>query len=543
MPEKIVIYDTTLRDGTQGEDVHFSCEDKIRVAKKLDELGVDYLEAGWPASNPTDEQFFREMQHYQLDRVRIAAFGSTHNPRTSPENDSGLATLRQCGANALTIFGKTWEVHVHQALKTDLEHNLRMIRDSLAFLREHTPTLFFDAEHFFDGFKENRDYALACLKKAHEAGADTLILCDTNGGTLTSELGEIASSVAREIPGAQLGIHAHNDSDLAVANSLAAVESGMRHVQGTINGFGERCGNANLCSIIPCLQLKMGYTCLPEGRLQQLASTSHFVSEVANLRPFSRQPFVGNAAFAHKGGVHVSAVLKDARTYEHIEPEKVGNKQRVLLSDLSGKSNILFKARQYGIHLEKDDPFVLDILNQIKELESKGYDFSVAEASFELLLHRAMGRTRRNYTLLGFRAMDAKNKENEEPFSEATVMIQVGGDTEHTAATGRGPVNALDNALRKGLEKFYSNIKEMDLLDFKVRVLSPSREAPEGTASRVRVFIESGDTRERWITVGVSYNIIEASWQALVDSVDYKLFKDGRDRQSATTSQPIHATD
>jgi len=533
MTDKIVIYDTTLRDGTQGEDVHFSYEDKIRVAKKLDELGVDYLEAGWPASNPTDEQFFREMQHYQLDHARITAFGSTHSPRTSPENDSGLTTLRQCGANALTIFGKTWEIHVHHALKTDLEHNLRIIHDSLAHLREHIPTLFFDAEHFFDGFKADRDYALACLKKAHEAGADTLILCDTNGGTLTTELREIVDTVARELPGVQLGIHAHNDSELAVANSLAAVDAGMRHVQGTINGFGERCGNANLCSIIPSLELKKGYSCLPEGRLSQLTNTSHFVSEVANLRPFARQPFVGSAAFAHKGGVHVSAVLKDARTYEHIEPENVGNQQRVLLSDLSGKSNILFKARQYGIHLEKDDPFVLDILNQIKDLESKGFDFSVAEASFELLLHRAMGRTRRNYTLLGFRAMDAKHKENEDPFSEATVMIQVGGETEHTAATGKGPVNALDNALRKGLEKFYTNIQQMDLLDFKVRVLSPSREAPEGTASRVRVFIESGDQHTRWITVGVSYNIIEASWQALVDSVDYKLFKDERDKQAA----------
>jgi len=533
MPEKIVIYDTTLRDGTQGEDVHFSYEDKIRVAKKLDELGVDYLEAGWPASNPTDEQFFREMKHYQLDHARVTAFGSTHSPRTSPENDNGLTTLRHCGADALTIFGKTWEIHVHQALKTDLEHNLRIIHDSLAHLREHTPTLFFDAEHFFDGFKANKDFALACLKKAHEAGADTLILCDTNGGTLTTELREIVDCVAGELPGVPLGIHAHNDSELAVANSLAAVEAGMRHVQGTINGFGERCGNANLCSIIPSLELKKGYSCLPEGRLSQLTNTSHFVSEVANLRPFSRQPFVGSAAFAHKGGVHVSAVLKDSQTYEHIEPEKVGNRQRVLLSDLSGKSNILFKARQYGIHLEKDDPFVLDMLNQIKELESMGYDFSVAEASFELLLHRALGRMRRNYTLLGFRAMDAKNKENEDPFSEATVMIQVGGETEHTAATGKGPVNALDNALRKGLEKFYTNIQQMDLLDFKVRVLSPSREAPEGTASRVRVFIESGDQHGRWITVGVSYNIIEASWQALVDSVDYKLFKDERDKQAA----------
>ncbi len=537
MAEKVVIYDTTLRDGSQGEDVNFSTEDKIRVARKLDKLGVDYLEAGWPGSNPTDEKFFQEIQNYQFDHTTITAFGSTHNPRSNPESDADLAALCNSGASALTLFGKTWEVHVYEALRTDLEHNLKIIHDSLAFLRDKCQKLFFDAEHFFDGYKHNRDYALACLKQALRGGAESIILCDTNGGTLTRELREIVEDVARELPQAHLGIHAHNDSELAEANSLAAVEAGVRQVQGTINGFGERCGNANLCSIIPSLELKMGFQCLPEEKLRDLTDTSHFVSEVANVRPFASQPFVGRSAFAHKGGVHVSAVLKDARTYEHIEPEKVGNHQRVLLSDLSGKSNILFKARQFGVKLEKEDPFVLDLLNQIKEMESRGYDFSVAEASFELLLYRSLGMTRRHYQLLGFRTMDAKEKMDEDPFSEATVRIQVGGETEHTASSGRGPVNALDNALRKGLEKFYSSIRQMDLLDFKVRVLSPSQNGLEGTASRVRVFIESGDSKDRWITVGVSYNIIEASWQALVDSVDYKLFKDERGKRAATEQQ------
>jgi len=530
MTDKIVIYDTTLRDGTQAEDVHFSTEDKIRVARKLDQLGVDYIEGGWPGSNPTDEQFFQEIANYSFKTSRIVAFGSTHNPKSSPDKDDGFRVLRQVKAENLTIFGKTWKIHVKEALRTSLERNLEIIADSLASLRPHCRTLFFDAEHFFDGYKDDPDYALQCLKSAWQAGAEALVLCDTNGGTLPGEIRDIVTAVRREIPEASLGIHTHNDSELAVANTLEAVGAGARHVQGTINGFGERCGNANLCSIIPALELKCGFRCLPEGHLSMLTATSHFITEVANLRPFARQPFVGSSAFAHKGGVHVSAIRRNPRTYEHIPPETVGNKQRVLLSDLAGKSNILFKAKQFGIPLEKDDPFVLDLLNQVKDLESRGYEFSVAEASFELLLNRTLGRTRRYYSLVGFRVMDAKNREDEDPFSEATVMIQVGGESEHTAATGRGPVNALDNALRKGLEKFYPNLKEMNLLDFKVRVLSPSQNDAPGTASRVRVLIESGDHKSRWITVGVSFNIIEASWQALVDSVNYKLFKDDQER-------------
>jgi 2-isopropylmalate synthase len=420
-----------------------------------------------------------------------------------------------------------------------MERNLEIIHDSLAFIRPQVEKLFFDAEHFFDGFKENRDYALACLQQAHSAGADVLVLCDTNGGTLTNEVLEIVDTVQRALPEAHLGIHAHNDSELAVANSLHAVRAGARHVQGTVNGFGERCGNANLCSIVPALELKMGYRCLPPEHLQKLTTVSHYISEVANVRPFARQPYVGRSAFAHKGGVHVSAIRRNPMTYEHIRPEEVGNKQRVLLSDLAGKSNILFKAKQFGVPLDKDDPMVMDVLNQVKHLESIGYEFAVAEASFELLLNRTLGRVRKYYTLLGFRVMDAKNTEDQEPFSEATVMIQVGGETEHTAATGKGPVNALDNALRKGLETFYPNLKEMSLLDFKVRVLQPAMMDSGGTASRVRVLIESGDSKTRWMTVGVSFNIIEASWQALVDSVNYKLFKDDQEKQARTTKQGV----
>lgn len=529
MTKKIWIYDTTLRDGTQAEDVNLSTGDKIRVAQKLDELGIDYLEGGWPSSNPTDEQFFQEIKNYQLKNAKIAAFGSTHNPKLTPESDEDFKKIVRAGTEVITLFGKTWEVHVSEALRTTREHNLNLIHDSLASIRPHVQELFFDAEHFFDGFKANRDYALACLKKAEEAGADNIILCDTNGGTLTFEIQEIIEQVQKELPNAALGIHTHNDSELAVANSIQAVRCGITQVQGTINGFGERCGNANLCSIIPSLELKMGYKCLPEGHLEKLTWISHFVSEVANIRPFARQPFVGHSAFAHKGGVHVSAIRRNPKTYEHITPEDVGNKQRVLLSDLAGKSNILFKAKQFGLDMEKDDPFVAEILNRVKDLESRGYEFSVAEASFELLMNNTLGKVKKYFTLLGFRVMDAKNEENQEPFSEATVMIQVGGETVHTAATGKGPVNALDNALRKGLEYYYPQlIHDMNLLDFKVRILAPNVNDAPGTASRVRVFIESGDKEKRWTTVGVSFNIIEASWQALLDSINYKLFKDDK---------------
>lgn len=528
--DKICIYDTTLRDGTQAEDVNLSTQDKLRITHKLDELGIHYIEGGWPLSNPTDQRFFEEIRHYRLKHSRITAFGSTHAPNGKPETDPNLQALIQAKTDSITIFGKTWDVHVKEALRTSNENNLDMISQSVGFLKENVQEVFFDAEHLFDGFKANRDFALACLKRAQEAGADALVLCDTNGGTLTSEISRIIEEIKKEIPKAKLGIHAHNDSELAVANSLMAVEHGIEHVQGTINGYGERCGNANLCSIIPTLQLKMDKKVISEEQLAMLTPTSHFISEVCNLRSFHRQPFTGKSAFAHKGGIHVSAVRKNSRTYEHIRPELVGNKQRILLSDLAGQSNILFKARQYGFHLDKDDPFVLDLLSKLKDLESKGYEFAAADASFELLLNRTLGRCRHYFTLKEFRVLETEREEDEAPISEATVLVKVGGMLEHTAAHGKGPVNALDNSLRKALERFYPSLSEMHLLDFKVRVFTAENHDYSGTASRVRVLIESGDYKNKWITVGVSFNIIEASKQALEDSLNYKLFKEDQEK-------------
>jgi len=524
----IQIYDTTLRDGTQSEELNLSTEDKLRIATKLDQLGVTYIEGGWPGSNPKDKRFFAEMRQYELQTARLAAFGSTHAAKVTAENDANLLSLVESKAPVLTIFGKTWDIHVTDALKITLERNLELIRDSLAFLRPHAQELFYDAEHFFDGYKANPEYAVTCLRTAWEAGAEILVLCDTNGGSLPEEVSSIMDAVRVQMPEAKFGIHVHNDCELAVANSLAAVRHGAVQVQGTMNGYGERCGNANLCSIIPTLELKMGMSCLPEGNLKRLTATSAFVSEVANLRCFKRQPYTGKSAFTHKGGVHVAAVRRNPRTYEHIEPELVGNKQRIVLSDLAGQSNILYKAKQYGFELDKGDPFVLELLTELKNREDQGYEYSAAEASYELLVNRVLGRARNYFRLISFRIMDSVFTEGAEPFTEATVMLRVGGVIEHTAATGKGPVNAMDCALRKGLERFYPNLGEMRLMDFKVRVLAvpTSDTGHSGTASVVRVLIESGDQKTRWTTVGVSYNIIEASRQALEDSINYKLFKD-----------------
>jgi 2-isopropylmalate synthase len=382
----IQIYDTTLRDGTQSEELSLSTEDKLRIATRLDQLGVAYIEGGWPGSNPKDKRFFSEMKQYQLSTAKLAAFGSTHAAKGTAESDANLLALIESEAPVLTIFGKTWDIHVTDALKITLERNLELIRDSLAFLRPHAGELFYDAEHFFDGFKKNADYAIACLKTATDAGADLLVLCDTNGGSLPEEITAIMDTVRERLPKARLGIHVHNDCELAVANSLAAVRHGAIQVQGTMNGYGERCGNANLCSIIGNLELKMGYSCLPKGHLERLTDTSAFVAEVANLRCFKRQPYTGQSAFTHKGGVHVAAVRRNPRTYEHIEPELVGNKQRIVLSDLAGQSNILFKAKQYGFELDKGDPFVLELLTELKNREDQGYEYSAAEASYELLV-------------------------------------------------------------------------------------------------------------------------------------------------------------
>ncbi|MFW5722022.1 MAG: citramalate synthase [Desulfohalobiaceae bacterium] len=526
----ISIYDTTLRDGTQAEDISLSTEDKIRITRTLDQLGVQYIEGGWPLSNPTDRRYFQEIKNYQLKHSLITAFGSTHNPKQAAENDQNLAAVLEVGTPVVTLFGKTWDVHVREALRTTNEHNLQIIRDSLAFVRPHVRELFFDAEHFFDGFKGDPDFALACLGRAAEAGADVLVLCDTNGGTMPYEVADIVTRVRAALPEARLGIHAHNDSETAVASTIEAVRAGCTQVQGTVNGFGERCGNANLCSIIPNLELKLNLRCLPEGSLRLLRSASLYVSETANIQPFHRQPYVGRSAFAHKGGIHVSAVTKNPRTYEHIDPVAVGNKQRILLSDLSGRSNILFKARQYGFELDRDDPFVMELLAELKKRENLGYEYASAEASFELILNKTLGRARKYFEITSFRVLDLFPAPGGGPCSEATVVVRVGGHTEHTAASGRGPVNALDNALRKALEGIYPNLKEMSLKDFKVRVLPAVADANGGTASNVRVLIESGDARSNWITVGLSHNIIEASKEALEDSFNYKLFSDDREK-------------
>lgn len=528
--KKIQIYDTTLRDGTQSEDISLNNEDKIKIALKLDELGVDFIEGGWPGSNPVDRAFFSEIRNYHLNNARIAAFGSTHHPNFLPENDPNLRSLLDSGAPVCTIFGKSWDIHATEALRVPEERNLEIIRDSVAYLRSQGADVFFDAEHFFDGYKANAEYALAALGKAFEGGAEVLVLCDTNGGTLPSEVTSIVGSVRAALPDANLGIHTHNDCEMAVANAIAAVQAGAMHVQGTMNGVGERCGNANLCSIIPVLELKCdgAYTTIPRERLPLITGTSAYVADVANLQPFSRQPFVGRSAFAHKGGIHASAVNRLAMLYEHIDPKEVGNRQRVLLTELAGRANIVNMARRFGFHLDKDEPVVKGLLNELKTRSSMGYDYAAAEASVELLLLKKLARrgVREFFHLVQFRVLELKDAHGGEPISEASVKVQVEGITEHTASTGRGPVNALDNALRKALIGFYPRLNEMRLLDFKVRVMTATNPDGGGTASVVRVLIESGDHNSRWVTVGVSFNIIEASWQALVDSITYKLYKD-----------------
>ena len=528
---KVTIYDTTLRDGAQAEELNLTTEDKVRIAHKLDELGIHYIEAGWPGSNPTDKKFFEIIKGDTFENARLAAFGSTHLAKKTPEQDPNLAALLAAETPVITIFGKTWDLHATTALGVPLERNLELIANSVGYLKQRVDEVIFDAEHFFDGYKHNPQYALEALRAAHEAGASRLVLCDTNGGTLTSELSKAIKAVLDGLPGAAIGIHTHNDSELAVANSLEAVRLGASQVQGTINGYGERCGNANLCSVIPNLELKMDIETIGRENLKRLMITSHFVSETANLRPFMRQPFVGASAFAHKGGVHVSAILKDSRTYEHITPETVGNEQRVLLSDQAGKSNILFKARELGYELDKNDATVDRLLKELKIKESMGYEYSVADASFELILQQALGKPLNYFHFRNFFVVDAKREEDAEPFTEATVIMDVKGQVEHTAATGMGPVNALDRALRKGLERFYPKLSEIRLLDFKVRVLSGAVRDTGGTASFVRVLVETGDKTERWTTMGVSHNIIEASWQAVVDAINYKLFRDDQRRK------------
>jgi 2-isopropylmalate synthase len=531
--KKITIYDTTLRDGTQGEGISLSLEDKLKIAAKIDSLGVDYIEGGWPGSNPKDMEFFKRIQEIPLKYAKISAFGSTRKANTAPEKDKNLQAIVASGAQVACIFGKSWDFHVEVALRTTLEENLRMIEDSVRFLKEQGLEVFYDAEHFFDGYKNNPQYALECLKAAERGGAEVLVLCETNGGALPSEIVKVMGVVSAEVK-VPLGIHTHNDSDLAVANSILAVEAGAVQVQGTMNGFGERCGNANLCSVIPNLQLKAGYLCIPEDRISSLTEVSRYVSEIANQVQPNNQPFVGTSAFTHKAGIHASAVLKAADTYEHISPELVGNKRRILVSELSGTSNLIYKARELGIDLSSANGQTREIIERIKTLENEGFQFESAEASLELLMRKALKEYNPSFKLEGFKLILEKQG-NEEIVSEAVMKLKVKDSIVHTAAEGNGHVNALDNCLRKALEGTYPFLAGVHLTDYKVRVLDEE----DGTEADVRVLIESRDAKSSWTTVGVSENIIEASWQALVDSIDYALYKYQKEGQvESLSSQP-----
>ena len=519
--QEIKLYDTTLRDGSQGEGISFSVTDKIKIAKKLSLLGIHYIEGGWPGSNPKDMGFFKEARKLRLKKSELVAFGSTRRAKTSPTKDVNLKALIKSGARTITIFGKTWDMHVTDALKVSLQENLSMIQETVEYLKSKKLQVFYDAEHFFDGYLSNKEYTLATLHAAVKGGCDAIVLCDTNGGMITSELSTITRAVIDEFNSKLMGIHTHNDSGMAVANSLAAVQVGCNMVQGTINGYGERCGNADLCVIIPNLQLKMGYKCLPAAKLKELTETSHYINEISNMRQQDNQPFVGRSAFAHKGGVHINAVMKNPKTYEHVEPGIVGNHRRILISELSGKTSIILKAKEMELDLSKDDPKTRKILRLVQNLENQGYFFEAADGSFELLMKKALKKYKPFFTLEGFKVIIEK-REDRTLISEATIKLKVNRRKEHTAAEGDGPVNALDNALRKALNKFYPTLAEMHLSDFKVRVLDEKA----GTAAKVRVLIQSQDQKSSWGTVGVSENIIQASWQALVDSVEYKLLKD-----------------
>jgi 2-isopropylmalate synthase len=517
MTNQIALYDTTLRDGTQGEQVNLSAEDKLRIAHKLDEFGIQYVEGGWPGSNPKDARFFEMARKTDFKKTRLTAFGSTRRAQTLPEKDRNIKALLKTETETVTIFGKSWDLHATEILGASLDENLAMIEDTVAYLKKMDREVIYDAEHFFDGYRYNPDYALKTVKAAVNGGADVIVFCDTNGGTMTHELQRIMGDVMPHLM-VSTGIHVHNDCGLALANSLAAVQAGVMMVQGTINGYGERCGNVDLISVLGNLQLKMGYSCIPPEGLKKMTELSYYVSEIANMPPLKERPFVGKSAFTHKAGVHVSAILKRPIAYEHLDPEKVGNRRRVLVSDLSGKSNIDYKTREMDIRLGGNGYDNKKIVEEIKRLEDQGYQFDAAEGSLALLIKKVTGQFEEPFNLESFRVTIEKNRSGPST-SQATIKISVGEDHEITAAEGDGPVNALDNALRKALNKFFPQIQEMGLVDFKVRVI----EGSDGTGAKVRVQIESRDSHEIWSTIGVSENIIEASWQALVDSVQYKL--------------------
>jgi 2-isopropylmalate synthase len=520
--KKIQLYDTTLRDGCQSEDVSLAVEDKLQIAERLDDLGIDYLEGGWPGSNPRDAAFFTAVKRLRLRHARIVAFGSTRRHGVKAAADRNLQLILRADTAAACVVGKTWDLHVRDALRISLKANLEILHDTIVYLKKNLDEVIFDAEHFFDGYAVNPQYAMDCIRTVAAAGADIICLCDTNGGRLPEEVGA-AMRAARAAVQTPLAIHCHNDAEVAVANTLAGVRNGATQVQGTINGLGERCGNANLISVIANLQLKLGYECVPPDRLKMLRETSQLVYELANLTPHPRQPYVGRSAFAHKAGLHVSGIRRNVHTYEHIDPAQVGNDRRVLLSELSGRANILYKIREFDLGSQLSAEQVDKLLDELKRLEALGYTFDGAEASFELLMLRTLGLARDHFNFVSFRVFDDKWHEDQAPFSEAVIVIEgPDGQRTRTSAIGNGPVNALDSALRTALLPYYPSLARMQLVDYKVRVLDDGA----GTGARVRVLIESTDGSRQWGTVGLSSNVVEASWQALIDSVEFKLHRD-----------------
>ena len=524
---RILTYDSTLRDGEQCEGITLSLEDKLRIVERLDAFGVDFIEGGFPASNPKDIAFFQRVQEMPLKHARIAAFGSTCKKDVAAEDDRGLADLVASGAPVVTIVGKTWDEQVTRALLTTLDENLRMIRDSVTYLKAQGLTVVFDAEHFFDGYKANADYAMACVRAASEAGADSIDLCETNGGALPHEVDAVVAAVARELPGQQLGIHCHNDSGCAVANSLAAVRAGATQVQGTVNGFGERVGNTDLLTVVADLELKMGCTCVGEERLRDLTSVAQFVAETCNLSVPNHHPYTGASAFAHKGGLHASAITRFPEAYEHTRPEAVGNTQRMLVSELAGKASLIAKAKNLGIDLAQHPDKTQEILDDIKRREAVGYSYEVADGSLALLLQWHLGAYRPHFTLESFRVIVDDHEDTgalaKDAMSEATIKIHVGDQRFVATGEGAGPVGALDNALRMAIVAFYPEVADIELVDYKVRILDEN----VGTDAITRVVITTRDKRGSWGTVGVSENIIEASWNALVDSIEYGLMRIG----------------
>ena len=512
---RIHTFDTTLRDGTQGEAVSFSVDDKLIIAQKLDELGIDYIEGGWPNSNPKDKEFFKRAKDVKLKHARLTAFGSTRFAKNAVDQDPNVRALLEAETPAVSIFGKSWDLHVHRALGINEEQNLLLIGETVKYLKDHGREVVYDAEHFFDGFNANPEFAMRTLEAAKQAGADVLCLCDTNGGNLTHRIIEVVSEVRKRFDGV-IGIHTHNDCEVAVANTIAAVEAGCTHVQGCMNGYGERCGNANIVSIIANLELKLGHTTIGPEKLQSLTTVARYVAELANLPMRNDQAYVGHSAFAHKGGVHVSAVLKDSSTYEHVKPEMVGNRQRVLLSDLSGRGNVLYKLKQHGLAERLDSEARRQLLERIKDLEHQGYELEAAEGTFELLVREALHPGWSVFEVVNY---DVTTRLVGGTTATVTLRIQ---DSVHTAsATGQGPMNALDLCLRQCLSNVYPQVKNVRLTDYKVRVLEPKK----GTAAKVRVLVEWSDHRRSWATVGVSDNVIEASWGALVDAIRLELMR------------------